>query len=1206
MVHQNSNSVPSYRLEYRHGSSKPVVFDVDSEEFLIGSIPGCDLRLPGTGLPEQICILRATSQGLVLRKLAPHFLIKINEKPVNAPQGLLINENDELQIGGSFLKLLPANEAGMPAHWASDDDQEDISQQREQLFSEILHQKKLLQHQEKQLLEATEELEQDRLLWYRRREEIEKEIKAAQQKIELAKQLPEPVPPLDVAQIRTEIRKELDQEYRSHQERLERMQLAIRESAVDLRERKQAFEESQRKIDPRLKQLAQKEEELQQREAAFQQLQTAFELEKQTLAEKYRAKDAELHRQQREVGEQETKARQLAEQAARESQQYQADLVRIDRQRAALEQQEATHTNEVVAFQERCVQLQESVLEFQEQLQLFDQREQAAIQKEQELAQWQNKLELEHKEIVQQRAQLEAQQLSLSTVRAQLEEARERLEADEQKLVQERLQLTTIAQQSQAELRQAELLREQMAGERDEHAESYRIYQERSALMQQATERLRVAEENLAEQEQMLSQLQQELQENAREQELEAQSLRMRAQSLLETQRHLEQESTTWTARATQVEEEQQANTQLQEQLRTRGEELAQKQSILELRAKELDEHTRSLAERAATLEQLQAQLADTRQLSEAELAEIAQRDEQLKNAELTIAQQREELEAAKQEFQAEHQKAQQELAVNRQQIAELQQMLSEQSAQLLDQMPDLENRAKTALDLTSQAREALRAQLAELHQYAQRSNEELNLVSSQIQTDYARLRQQEQVLNKSRSEHRLAVSTFRQQLIEWQARFTELRNHLQSGNEKVDRKKKQVDAATEQLQAQTAIIRQQEQEIDLKRSEVDRHLHDMREWFRSKFREIADSQWSRHRASNRAIPMAEEVPASTPGEPVIIPIHAELEENDQALGERLRSLELIDRETLETLWQETQRSRKNLRQILLQGGYLTLYQLALIESNNLSGLILGRFRVIDRLTSNTRESIYRVYDPQVEDRPGSQTTRLLRHLSDVEMVDALHPDEFVQRFVALRDLAHPNLVGTLEILDIQDRPAVLQEWVRGFLSSDCPPVVAMPGVWYRLILQLARGLHAAHEHSLYHGNLSHTDIIFAANGVVRIQGVGEPAWLHPVSGKEDPTALDDLKAMGQVAAYWATANQRKKGTKGTDLIAPVQQFIGRFPGDHGIIVPTEDRFQDLSDVLQALAEMAEQMPKDQANWDKFLKFLDGSASDEPMLKLSA
>ncbi len=48
--------------------------------FLIGTVPGCDLRVPGGDLPAGACLLARIPEGLTLRKLAPTQIILVNGK----------------------------------------------------------------------------------------------------------------------------------------------------------------------------------------------------------------------------------------------------------------------------------------------------------------------------------------------------------------------------------------------------------------------------------------------------------------------------------------------------------------------------------------------------------------------------------------------------------------------------------------------------------------------------------------------------------------------------------------------------------------------------------------------------------------------------------------------------------------------------------------------------------------------------------------------------------------------------------------------------------------------------------------------------------------------------------------------------------------------------------------------------------------------
>src|SRR5207253_9196644 len=190
-----------------------------------------------------------------------------------------------------------------------------------------------------------------------------------------------------------------------------------------------------------------------------------------------------------------------------------------------------------------------------------------------------------------------------------------------------------------------------------------------------------------------------------------------------------------------------------------------------------------------------------------------------------------------------------------------------------------------------------------------------------------------------------------------------------------------------------------------------------------------------------------------------------EVDPADRQLGEVLASLELVDQDTLQALWAEARRQRRPLRQLLLGGGYLTVYQMALIEAGSLDALVLGPLQVIDRLPSTPREAVYRVRDPRRD------LEALLRHLAESEMSDAVHPDEFRQRFGAAAAVQHGNVAGVLEVMSVAGRPAALIEWVQGLAGSDLPGLAAAPGAWDRLVGRAAVAVEGAHAAAPCHGH---------------------------------------------------------------------------------------------------------------------------------------
>ena len=537
---------------------------------------------------------------------------------------------------------------------------------------------------------------------------------------------------------------------------------------------------------------------------------------------------------------------------------------------------------------------------------------------------------------------------------------------------------------------------------------------------------MKAMQDQVAAESERLKTLEEELSARSAEHAEQAALIKVQAEHLLEAQERIEADRKAVKEREAAIRQAEESREALQEQLRLRSEELANRQRELDERTNLLNAQADELANQLKQIDELRADATSARRLTEEEAAILDDRDEKMGAAEATIAEQKRQLEEAQSRFELEQAEAAERLAKAKAEIEELKEALSARTKELLDQMPDLEQRAQAALDRTSQAREAMRSQLAELHAYAVKSQEDLQTVRSQVQDELNRLHEQEQALNRAKSEHRLAVSSFRQQLIEWQSRFSNMKQALHQGETRLDRREKEVQATAEQLAERAEKIQQQEHEVTEKQSEVDRHLGDMQSWFRKKFREIAETRWSKHRSQpsgdSGILPLPARPESSThPPSPiphpseegVILPLPDDLDPADRKLGELLRTLNIVDRETLHAMWDEARRQRRTLRQVLLSGGYLTLYQLALIESGNLSGLMLGRFRVIDRLLSTPREAIYRVFDPQhsskfqvpsskSEAEPGSWNlelgTCLLRHLGEAEMLDAVRPDEYRQR----------------------------------------------------------------------------------------------------------------------------------------------------------------------------------------------------------------
>lgn len=1222
---------PPVRVEVRHGAAPPVGFDVLGEEFIVGSVPGCDLRIPGGNLPPQVCVIQRTIDGARLRKLAPALPILLNGSPLSPAGQATLRHGDVISIGAVDLHVSIAYQLVPQPVPVSYPRAEEKPAGPDPKAEEWERRQRELEARARALEEQARELEADRVLWYERRQEIEREIQAAREGLDAGRPA-DRARPAEEADLRARIEQELADEYRARREELERMQLAVREAAVQLREKKQQFEDGARNADPKARELARREKEaaerlrLAEKEAAeLKRQRDAQEADRRVQEVRLHQREQDLARREVELAARELSARELAAAAETDSARYQTDLVRVDRLSAALEAKERALELRAAEIDGRYEQFARDTRDFEEQLQLFDTREDRAKDEDARAAARKADLDAREAKLHQRLAEIETQQTTLVALRSRLEHLRDDLRAQEAQVSEERARSDEQLREASEQLRQAEAIREQVEAEKAGTDEGQRLHRERAALMAEAVERMRAMQEQVAAEHERLRALEEELTAKAAEQAEQASQLKERAEQLLAAQERVEADRLALRERDTNLRQAEEAREALQEQLRLRSEELVEQQRATDERTRQLDEQARQLAEQIKELEQLRADADSARRLTDEEAAILAQRDEKLQAAEQTIADQKQQLEEAQARFEADRAEAEERLARARAETEELKEALSARTAELLATMPDLEQRAQAALDRTAQAREAMRSQLGELHAYAVKSQEDLQAVRTQVQGELDRLREQEQALGRARSEHRLAVSSFRQQLIEWQGRFTDLKQALHHGETRLDRREKEVEATAQELAERVERVRQDEQEVTEKRTEVDRHLGDMQAWFRQKFREISETRWSKFRAQGVGESGILQLPAR-PGEPahqssvntqhsddggVILPLPDDLDPADRKLGELLRALDIVDRDTLHVMWDEARRQRRTLRQVLLTGQYLTLYQLALIESGNLSGLMLGRFRVIDRLLSTPREAVYRVFDPQLRpaesgDRSQEEGTCLLRHLGESEMLDAVRPDEYRQRFGAARDLAHPNVAATLEVLDVSGRPAVVQEWLHGLPGGDWPSAVSSPGVWHRLMTQAGLGLHAAHAAGLTHGRLAPSSFLLTRPGVVKLVGVGEPPWLHPGGPDREATPEEDLRALGQVALSWMQAGARRKGARPKPFPPALLDVLRNLGVVADVITGPAGAYPSAAALLEDLDRAANEVPADGAAWEKLLGYVTENESAGIVLRQSA
>jgi chromosome segregation ATPase len=1227
------------RLDVRVGTGRAVSFTLGDGEFLLGGAAACDLRLPGPQTPPVVCQFTRSADGVRVRKLSPTVPVVVNDRPLSGSAPVAVHDGDHVQAGPAEIRVHVSDGAFLTPKLTIFEDDIPTAKPLPAADDDLARERA-------ELAEQARELEEERAIWYRRKMEMQAELQGVPDADGLLRR------EAAVAAKERELQHEYDRRFAALTQEVERRRAEVDAELAARRERAEAesadrmrtieeeigrrraqFEADLREYEPRLVelQLVRERLTLAQEDIDKQQLglktardelrreRTALDDERQWQTARLKELDDALLRRHEELSRREEQLRRDRDGLTSERDRHKDDLVRLDRWQAALESKQTELAGRAAEVNERFDLMHRHAGEWEDTVRLAD-AEQTRIRAEADrLEKLRTELDQQAAALADRGAMLESQQAALAMLRANLARQQETIQQESAALTAERLRFEEHRRELENTVREAESVRAELGTIRDDQVHEHRVTAERNTLLAATIEEHRAAEERLRQKEL-------ELDERSSQFAEQAALLKARLQQAVELQERLELDRAAVKAREAALSETDAARLAFQEQLRKRSEELS-------LRAREVDELRVKLAEEQAVMDRLRQTLDGEKAREEQRLgasreelaarakevedraaalaereATLARQVARLKEVGETVAQERKALAEARAQFDADTTAAAQTQLTSQHETEAVRARVAAHFAELRAQAPNLDELAKASLDRLAAARDVLRGNLGELHDYARQTREELDAVRSQLRADAEQLRQREYDIESARSEHRLAVTGFRQQLLDWQSKVGELRNQFTAAEARIDQRQAEVETVEKQLLDARDDLAKQTQEIAAerrkageKRAEMERHLGDMREWYRRKLRELAagrqvdESDMPKFGDERRP----DVLPLSTP----IAEPPAEPEPGDQQLGDLLKSRGLVDENTLQALWAEARRQRKTLRQTLLASGALTLYQLAIIEAGNLDGLMLGRLRVVDRLRATSKETAYRVFDPT---RPGGPTrgVYVLRHLSETEMQDAVHPDEFRQRFAAMAAAAHPNLANTLEVLEVNKRPAALQEWVGGLGSADWPPVAALPGVWLRLMNDAAKAVHHAHRAGLVHGRLASDSFVLTADGTLKVLGFGEPLWLAGGTQTVEPPPAADLRALGQLGFLWSQLGSRRRGTRTKPFPAELTTVIRRLEigaePPMGDVVAIDRPYADTGDLLRDLARLMESHPCPADAWEKLVRFAADNAPDQP------
>ncbi|HWY88543.1 MAG TPA: hypothetical protein VNX28_17660, partial [Gemmataceae bacterium] len=379
-------SLPTIELEVSHGG-RSTTYTLSHVDFLVGTVPGCDLRVPGTDLPAVLCLLARHPGGVALRKLAPTQLILVNgQTSARADLG----DGDRVTLGAMdlFVRVKKPAVIETPRNHAEDIQAKDLHDQLAQFRAQVVRFR-----EERQTFDKVKEQEQQD--WQDRRADLALREQALEERVagikqsssaavsapfeeELARKVSlvaTQTADLDkqrqeLATMRQEladIRRQLYDRYQERRDRLAGLQEAVDRAARKVQERKRLVDAEEQQSRQRRHEDATRRAELDIRVASLEEQAGRLEEERRLLHESHGAVQADLERKLSDLQGREEKLAGGQRDLEARLRQYQADLLRLDRLQGSLDERDKKLQEQSKDFEAKLAQLQSASADLEEQ-----------------------------------------------------------------------------------------------------------------------------------------------------------------------------------------------------------------------------------------------------------------------------------------------------------------------------------------------------------------------------------------------------------------------------------------------------------------------------------------------------------------------------------------------------------------------------------------------------------------------------------------------------------------------------------------------------------------------------------------------------------------------------------------------------------------------------------------------------------------------
>ncbi|MEI7688246.1 MAG: serine/threonine-protein kinase, partial [Planctomycetota bacterium] len=176
---------------------------------------------------------------------------------------------------------------------------------------------------------------------------------------------------------------------------------------------------------------------------------------------------------------------------------------------------------------------------------------------------------------------------------------------------------------------------------------------------------------------------------------------------------------------------------------------------------------------------------------------------------------------------------------------------------------------------------------------------------------------------------------------------------------------------------------------------------------------------------------------------------------------------------------------------LLVRNGLLTQYQADRVDAGTTYGLVLGNYRILERLGAGAMGVVFKA-EHVVMRRPVA-----IKVLSSFADQDPRVPQRFLAEVRAVSQLQHPNIVAAIDAGQISGPGPTLRYFVmefvpgqdlEGYVKNNGPlsPVKACD-----VIHQVAAALAEAHQHNLVHRDIKPSNILLNPDSQAKLLDFG-------------------------------------------------------------------------------------------------------------------